>query len=575
MSKIIPVSSRLTSEHVPAFDRTRRAAWLAAAALGVLASPAAAQGPRVLIAGGDDLAWAVFAGADTDSDSGLPINDVLASRRFMPSDRSSAWQREPSIVGDIRMATATRDALYLAFSDGSLAQRTARGTDPVARLPTGCVLNAWAGDASGDAVFAAVHVSPDLLATATTTSASAAETSETQPTSAPTLEPGPQILRLARGEWTQVAHLPAEAPPATPTAIAVRENRVILLYVDREPALARTWEWNDADWNAAELPEELARNDVQRWWLGWRSQGPALLTLHRSEVDQPARSELWQRADGNWNRLGTLTEAPGRPAALREPFAAGFAHDRLLLARHGEKGQFDLGWAPIKSDATVQFTALNLGQATQPRPWISWLNTLAMFALLAFLFLVRPERLYAPVRLAPHWTLALPTWRILAAVLDLLPAVVLTAAWWAPPLMKLATSASVLTPEQIQVETDARFWVVRLYVLPVYAVYCLVWEATLGTTPGKYLLGCRVIDEEGGRPSAQRLIIRNVMRIVELGLVMVLLCDLFLVLVASQRRQRIGDLLAGTLVVSPAVAMARPAEPTATERDEDTRQKRD
>lgn len=560
------------SQRPPAAGRMRCASWLAAAMLGLSAASAAAQAQRVMIAGGDDLAWVVFAGTDTDKDSGLPINDVLASRRFMPSDRSSAWQREPSIIGDIRMVTATRDAMFLAFSDGSLVQRTSRGTDPVVRLPAGCVLNAWAGDASGDAVFAVVHVSPDLLATPTSTSTTSAdESSETQPASAPALEPGPQLFRLWRGEWTRVTGLPAEAPPIAPTTAAARENRVVLVYAEEEPPIARIWEWEDAGWNAAVLPEELSQSGVQRMWLGWRSDGPVLSALHNAVDDRPARLDLWQRTEGSWNRLGTLNEGPGRRAALTAPFAVGLAHDRLLLARRGEKGQFDLGWAPIKSDAAVQFTPLNLGQATPPRPWISWLNTLAMFALLAFLFLVRPERLYAPVRLAPHWTLALPTWRMLAAVLDLLPAAVLTAAWWAPPLIKLGTSASVLTPEQIQVELDARLWVMRLYMLPVYAVYCLAWEAALGTTPGKYLLSCRVIDEEGGKPSARQLIIRNLMRIVELGLVMVLLCDLFLVLVASQRRQRIGDVLAGTLVVSPAIALARPAEPFATRRDEEGR----
>jgi uncharacterized RDD family membrane protein YckC len=107
----------------------------------------------------------------------------------------------------------------------------------------------------------------------------------------------------------------------------------------------------------------------------------------------------------------------------------------------------------------------------------------------------------------------------------------------------------------------AELWAPWLLTLAVYALYCFVWEAATGTTPGKHLLGCRVVDERGGRPTLAQLALRNVLRVAELAAGMVLLFSVFLVLVLSQRRQRIGDVLAGTIVVSGAGSEARPVNP--------------
>ena len=90
--------------------------------------------------------------------------------------------------------------------------------------------------------------------------------------------------------------------------------------------------------------------------------------------------------------------------------------------------------------------------------------------------------------------------------------------------------------------------------------YYVVLEAQLGGTVGKLLLGLKVVTTEGSPIDYRAALIRTVLRIVD---------GFFLYLVAaipvwqSPRRQRLGDRVAGTVVV-PRASIASPgATPSA------------
>lgn len=75
----------------------------------------------------------------------------------------------------------------------------------------------------------------------------------------------------------------------------------------------------------------------------------------------------------------------------------------------------------------------------------------------------------------------------------------------------------------------------------------VAWE-TLGggRTPGKRLAGIRVVRADGGPPGLGESLVRNALRAVELPLGY---APAILAVVLGGRRQRLGDLVAGTLVV--------------------------
>jgi len=92
-----------------------------------------------------------------------------------------------------------------------------------------------------------------------------------------------------------------------------------------------------------------------------------------------------------------------------------------------------------------------------------------------------------------------------------------------------------------------------LWLIPIVVALYSVQEALFGATWGKLVAGLRVVDAEGGlRPTISMVVVRNVVRVVEYYPILYLVGSV--AALTSPRRQRLGDRLAGTLVVSAASA---------------------
>ena len=86
-----------------------------------------------------------------------------------------------------------------------------------------------------------------------------------------------------------------------------------------------------------------------------------------------------------------------------------------------------------------------------------------------------------------------------------------------------------------------------LFVVLSFAYYGVA-EALTGRTLGKRLLGLRVLADDGQtRPAAGKIFVRTLLRIVD-GIAFYAVA-LAVALATGERRQRIGDLAAGTVVV--------------------------
>jgi uncharacterized RDD family membrane protein YckC len=91
--------------------------------------------------------------------------------------------------------------------------------------------------------------------------------------------------------------------------------------------------------------------------------------------------------------------------------------------------------------------------------------------------------------------------------------------------------------------TGAPFFVGLALVL----IYFIVMEATLGATLGKLIVKLRVVKEVDGSPIGwSDAVVRNLLRVVD-GIVLYLIG--FILVCATQKRQRLGDKVAGTVVI--------------------------
>jgi uncharacterized RDD family membrane protein YckC len=121
---------------------------------------------------------------------------------------------------------------------------------------------------------------------------------------------------------------------------------------------------------------------------------------------------------------------------------------------------------------------------------------------------------------------------------------------------------------EITFENDP--WIQRIIILPVI-LYHIICEITMnGQSVGKRLLGIRIINENGGRASISQFLIRSLIRTSDymiliiivygamfgpyivwilLGSIGLLITDIILV-VSNKKSQRLGDILAHTILVN-------------------------
>jgi uncharacterized RDD family membrane protein YckC len=80
------------------------------------------------------------------------------------------------------------------------------------------------------------------------------------------------------------------------------------------------------------------------------------------------------------------------------------------------------------------------------------------------------------------------------------------------------------------------------------STYCTLCEALFARTPGKAVVRCCVVNEAGGKCEFAVIVVRNLVRWVEL-FPLFQLWPTFILMLFTRNRQRLGDLLARTIVV--------------------------
>ena len=85
-------------------------------------------------------------------------------------------------------------------------------------------------------------------------------------------------------------------------------------------------------------------------------------------------------------------------------------------------------------------------------------------------------------------------------------------------------------------------------------LYFFVTEATGAQTLGKRKLGLRVMQRDGSAPTVNQISVRTVLRLIDDGPI-----GLVVMVLSGKRRQRIGDLLAGTTVGPAQAPVPKPA----------------
>lgn len=381
-----------------------------------------------------------------------------------------------------------------------------------------------------------------------------------------------QVVDLAMlinvgGRWEQVALLPGVAlAERTTVKAAVVGKRIYLLLHTPDGGPNRLTVHADGQWKDLPVAGPLAQG-LPLAMATIQGSPTVLLAL-------PAHSPAATQGQLPWQlqlvKLDSATATPPVPLTrdgqaatwpAGEPPLAAWLQDRLYLVWK-EGGELQLATAGQAGQLTApqRVTAFDAPPlAGQGQKIIDIFLWAVLLAVLAPMFLLRPATPPKPFALPPTLRPASLGRRLLAGLIDFLP---LSAVVSIPFRIEVLTFKQMTTMvSQNQLPANIAWWYIT--VMSVYVVYCILMEGLRGATLGKLALQLRVVADEGVRPGLREVLLRNLVKIIELQFP-----PLLLFAALSRNRQRLGDMLARTTVVD-AVPVAPPAPPPPQDNDPD------
>ena len=495
-----------------------------------------------------------------------PQTQKLMLRFAFRDDRSQRIRpagRIPPLGGKIAQAVALGKSLHVIYSDGAhFSYRTKPPTITEKRqLPDAAIPHAWAADPANGTILAIVDGTVGLKLPLETSGEDRPQQSPQDDPPAPSGDPDMGVVeeqaaqlalvRFVRGQWRLVEALPFSLDDPRFCWMVVLDSEVHVFFRG-EAGMSRplmhtsgpTGEWGE--------PTAVGALDADSVVAVFASDGtPTILTI---DSDTGRRLQRWTLQDATLAPAGSLDLG-----ASDGPFSAGAlaaCADGSTVALAGVDNHDDLWvglWTP--DDASKSFTpdvvsALSPETPSGLDPRTRDLLSYILLALvLLVVFLRRQEAISKPAPLAPGIAPATMGKRMLAFLLDLLISSPITLSILYPAL----SSVSLQQLEMLQEEAspgevwNGVFWPWML-AASIYCAYTAVFELAWRASPGKRIVGCRVVAENGDRCSAVTILVRNLFRLVELFPKGQFLAAIILVIL-TRNRQRLGDLIARTLVV--------------------------
>ena len=344
-----------------------------------------------------------------------------------------------------------------------------------------------------------------------------------------------RLHALTRDGWSEL-----QAPELSGDVIIRAHKDGVALLTD---GVGETILWTlhslDGQWNRSTLASEALTQDI-RWtpggWVGF-------------ERDDNAESIAFNTfLNGSSTRLATI-EGVGHESAIVR------VGENLAVLWMDESTPSRLRIAIVSSitGQTLYNDFASFGPPLTPADLriVAFLLSAVMLGVL--LFVLKPE---TPAQAAPPagTALATPFQRAAAAMIDIGIAGLISAAIWRVPV------AETIDPSYLLLMSGGDSWPV-LTVMGIYFLHGVAGEWLFGRTIGKAALRCRVHSTRGDRFRLWQAAARNLIKVVAPPLVGLVLID--------PARRHPGDLLGGSIIVTP--SDEAPAETPPSDDEPDVR----
>lgn len=368
------------------------------------------------------------------------------------------------------------------------------------------------------------------------------------------------IARFSEGRWLMDRDGPSGLSIAGASSVLLAHDRVLhLIYTGADGRLFHVVSGPpDASWSAA-VPLPIAQPPVTLTGF-WHQGGPTLVFAERADEHMQVRAASY--TEQGWT-IGPFLEMENlAPAQFHHPFGLGAFGADVAVAYRTAEGNPEVGlWSVATGQPSAPAVVVTpLVRRDAPRaPGISGLliQYVVLAALLTGIFVWRRDSVLLTVPFAQGRQPAPFMKRLAAVLIDL----TLLFPVWGPLMFYMVFSASgtplplfLMPAAEGASPSAAWFWPV---LGGVYAVYGTILEGIFGATLGKRITGLVVIDYRGQRGRFAIVLIRNLARILEFNYP-----PLALLVLMTPTRQRVGDILAQTVVLSVERADGDPPPPT-------------
>jgi len=526
---------------------------------------------RLWVVGSDEQAWVVGAAKPEDKQPAVVRMWHLGPKGNPTGAVPKPSRRLPPISANIVRVGADSEALRVLLSNSAtwhyFPNRPALAGDlwkSHCRQPP----LAWGGDATKPMLWALARtadlITPPAAASSQPTTAATQEP-DTQPAdlsdAPPVDENSLTLMQLRGGFWHRFDVLHA-AEKGDTFWLAGRDGDVFLFWQgERRPV--RLSRRRGDEWSPPETVVDA--RDVVTAWAGATKQGPVFVA-GRGASAQAVQLSVYLRTSDEWSTSGPARAGNDFLSINANETGVGVVRGRLAVARNNSDGKVEFAWGDLRASPLLQFETLSMRVeegAPEPSWWDAVLTALVL-SVVTFVMFQRRDQINRPASVSRGFVIAEPWRRVLATAIDIVPAMLVIMPW--SMSMFPTDDMSVLFELAQDPDFVAKFVPINLAFVALYGLWCFIWEMTTYTTPGKRLFSCRVLSTNGSPPTTRQILVRNLCRVITFAIGMpTLMVALLLMLVLTRNRQRIGDLMAETVVVQygvgPEPPVARPLDP--------------
>jgi uncharacterized RDD family membrane protein YckC len=358
----------------------------------------------------------------------------------------------------------------------------------------------------------------------TTRAAASVQAPQSAPASRPSFSARLVLFSLTGNNWTPRSELPEPVADAPSVSLAFVDD---LPYVaDLVPGGVRLRHLENKRWATdAELRDLPGLAGFQ---LLGNSPMPRLWVQPNSGPDQ---LYIFNKGTSHVN----LAPIPGSAPSQRA-LALATGRLRMVALVQGKLIEQDYNPQTGKAEGPPAQLPVRQSSALDELEWLRWIIVVAALVVAIFGSYRQRAGMKGLAARLDQIAIAPLGRRLAAGLIDAAPIILATAA------AVVRFHATQVMPEQSRdLLLLLIYWSAGIF----YITYMTVVEALAGRSLGKLLLGLRIIGLDGQPAKPMALIMRNVLRVIEVGLFFlpVLIIALF------PLRQRAGDVAAGTLVV--------------------------